>query len=410
MISVPRYLDYAATTPCSGEVLAAMIPFFTECYGNPNSLHIFGLKALDALESARKSVSDLISAEIEEIVFTSGATESSRMAIERTVTYLASKTGRNKFITTKSEHKSILDCADYLKSRDIEVIYLKVKSDGLIDFDHLVDILDESIGLMSICMVNNETGVLQDIGRIADLCHAKGTLLHSDATQGFGKIPINVKDLDVDFLSASGHKIYGPKGIGILFYKKSYKKFIRVPLANRDVEFGLRAGTVPVALCVGMGKASEFAKSTMATDLIRITNLRKLLLDNLFEALPEIHINGSVESNYPGIVNLSFRGCEGEALMMECKRIAVSSGSACTSNKLSISHVLEAMGTAPDIAQSSLRISIGKPTNDSDILIATEDLISATTKLRQMSPIWDMIKAGMDISSIFEGKHCAYAV
>jgi cysteine desulfurase len=405
MRSFPIYLDYAATTPCSDKVLEEMLPYFTEHYGNPNSLHAFGFDALKALNVARSEVAALIGADPEEIVFTSGATESSRISIER-----VSSLTHKKFVTTKSEHKSVLDCADIIKSRGIEVSYLNIKSDGLIDFEHLDSILDTSVGLLSICMVNNETGVIQDIKRIANLCHAKGVLLHTDATQAFGKIPINIRDLDVDFLSASAHKIYGPKGIGILFFKKENKRLLRVPMANHEVEYGLRAGTVPVALCVGMGKAAEIAKSEMSSDFSRITGLRAVLVENLSAALDETYINGSAESHYPGIVNISFRGCEGEALMMECKRIAVSSGSACTSNKLSISHVLNSMSIPADIAQSSIRISIGKPTTKPDILIAIEDLIAATTKLRQMSPIWDMIKAGVDIGSIFEGKHCDYAV
>jgi cysteine desulfurase len=406
MRSSPIYLDYAATTPCSERVLEAMLPYFTEHYGNPNSLHAFGFDALKALDTARSEVSGLIGSDPEEIVFTSGSTESSRIAIERVSSF-----NRKKFVTTKSEHKSVLDCADTLKSRGIDVSYLKIKNDGLIDFEHLDNLLsDSSVGLISICMVNNETGVLQDIKRIAGLCHSKGVLLHTDATQAFGKVPLDIRDLDVDFLSASAHKIYGPKGVGILFFKKANKRLLRVPMANHEVEFGVRAGTVPVALCVGMGKAAQIAKSEMMEDLSRISGFRSMLIENLSAVLDEIYINGSFESHYPGIVNISFRGCEGEAIMMECKRIAVSSGSACTSNKLSISHVLDSMGIPADIAQSSIRISIGKPTTEADILIAIEDLIAATTKLRKMSPIWDMIKAGMDIGSIFEGKHCDYAV
>ncbi|MDR1034387.1 MAG: cysteine desulfurase [Holosporales bacterium] len=409
MKSLPIYLDYAATTPCSHSVLDAMLPYFTEFYGNPHSLHAFGFNALKALTKARDEVAGLIKADPEEIVFTSGSTESSKIAIERAAIFL-SATGRKKFITTESEHKSVLDCADSLKSRGIDVSYLKVKNDGLVDFEHLDSILDASVGLLSICMINNETGVRQDIKRIVELCRMNGVLLHADATQAFGKISLDVRDLGIDFLSASAHKVYGPKGVGILFFKKTNKKLLRIPMANRDVESGIRAGTVPVTLCVGMGKAAEIAGSEMGNDLARISKLKTLLIKSLSHSLDEIYINGSVESNYPGIVNISFRGCEGEALMMECKRIAVSSGSACTSNRLSISHVLNGMGIPPDIAQSSIRISIGKPTTESDILIAIEDLIAATTKLRQMSPIWDMIKAGMDIGSIFEGKHCDYAV
>jgi cysteine desulfurase len=405
----PIYLDYAATTPCLTSVLDEMIPYFTEHYGNPNSQHSAGHAALNALNEARDRVRNLIIADFEEIVFTSGSTESSRIAIERTAISLA-KTGRRKFITTKSEHKSVLDCADALKSRDIEVLYLKINGDGLVDFDHLDSILSESVGLLSICMVNNETGVLQDIKKITELCHVRGVLIHVDATQAFGKMPLDVKELDIDFMSASGHKIYGPKGTGVLFYKKKNKKLLRVPGANYEVEFGIRSGTVPVPLCVGMGKAAEIALHEMAHDFANISKLRQELVSNFTESIEEVYVNGSRTSHYPGIVNISLRGCEGEALMMECKRIMISSGSACTSNKLTISHVLDAMGVPADIAQSSLRISVGKFTTESDIMIAIEDITAATTKLRKMSPVWDMIKSGINLDSIFEGKSCEHAV
>jgi cysteine desulfurase len=386
-----------------------MIPYFTEHYGNPNSQHISGRAALDALSIARDKVCKLINADFEEVIFTSGTTESSRITIERASVSLM-KTGCRKFVTTKSEHKSVLDCADYIKSHSIEVIYLNIKNDGLIDFEQLDGILDESVGLVSVCMVNNETGVLQDIKNIAELCHGKGALIHVDATQAFGKIPIDVGELDIDFMSASGHKVYGPKGIGILFYKKKNKKFLRVPGANQEVEFGVRSGTVPVPLCIGMGKASEIALHEMKDDFANISKLHRILIDALKGSLDEVYINGSAESNYPGILNVSLRGCEGEALMMECKRIMVSSGSACTSNKLTISHVLDAMSIPSDIAQSSLRITIGKFTTEADIMIAIDDIITATTKLRKMSPVWDMITSGMDLDSIFEGKYCGHAV
>ncbi|MDR0630909.1 MAG: cysteine desulfurase [Holosporales bacterium] len=384
------YLDYSATTPCDEIVLNEMIPYFTTKFGNPNSIHEFGNEALDALNTARSHVAKLINSEFNEIVFTSGATESNKIAIERTVNFI-----KGDFITAPTEHKSVLDLAG--KS------FLKLNSEGVIDLEYLDNLLDGNPTLVSICMVNNETGTLQDIAKIAQICHSKKALIHTDATQAFGKIPIDVKELDVDFLSASGHKIYGPKGVGILFYKTINRKYIRVDNANHEVEFGIQAGTVPVPLCVGMGKATEIANETLMDNLTKITKLRKMLLDGVSSQLEEIYINGSSESNYPGIVNISFRGCEGEALMMECSRIAVSSGSACTSNKLSISHVLKAMGIPADIAQSSLRITIGKNTTAAEIEIAIEDLVNATLKLRKFSPIWDMIKMGIDVNSVFQG-------
>jgi cysteine desulfurase len=399
------YLDYAATTPCDEGVLAAMQPYFTTMYGNPNSLHGFGQEAMDGLSYARDYVRHCINAEFEEIVFTSGATESNNIAIRRTAEAM-SKGKKHKFATLKTEHKSVIDCADYLKMNGHDVTYINVHSDGLLDFDHLNDKASDGIGMLSVCLVNNETGVIQDIERISKICRMNEILLHVDATQAFGKIPINVKELDLDFMSASGHKIYGPNGIGILYCRKQNMRYIKVPRANHEVEFGVRSGTVPVPLCVGMGHASKLAADRMQEDYAHIKGLRDRLVSGITSQLNEVRINGAaVDSNYPGITNMSFRGCEGEALMMEANRIAVSSGSACTSNKLSISHVLSAMGISADVAQSSLRISIGRNTTESDIDVAIESLINATNKLRKMSPVWDMIEAGANLDAIFKGKH-----
>ncbi len=398
----PIYMDYAATTPCDPRVLNEMSPYFLEHFGNPNSLHAYGTAALEALDTARGKVSELINANFEEIVFTSGATESNRIVIERPIQRLM-KQGKNHFITTKTEHKSVFEMADCVIALGGEVTFLDVLHDGVIDLSHLAACIKGSTSLCSICFVNNETGVFQDIKSIAKICHERDVLIHTDATQAFGKIPIDIKDLDVDFLSASGHKIYGPKGIGMLFAKRQIQRLLRVPDANREVEFGIRSGTVPVPLCVGMGKASEIASHEMAEDLARISRLRKMLVEGISSRLDEIYINGS-DSGYPGIVNVSFRGCEGEALMMEASRLAVSSGSACTSNKLSISHVLKAMNIPTDIAQASIRISIGRPTTEQDINVAIESLVTATQKLRKMSPIWDMIKAGVNLDAFFGSK------
>lgn len=396
----PIYLDYAATTPCATNVFDVMAPYFYQKFGNPNSLHFYGNEAIEGLDEARRQVVDLINADFDEIIFTSGSTEASNISIIRTILSI-----KKDFITTKTEHKSILDIANHLKMNGTKIVLLDIQKDGLLDLNYLEQNLNENSGLVSICLVNNETGVLQDIKKITEICHKNGTLVHIDATQGFGKIPIDVKNIPVDFMSVSGHKIYGPKGIGALYCKKSNMKYLRVPRANHEVEFGIRAGTVPVALCVGMGYAAYLAKNDMEQNLKHISELREMFIKGIMSQLDEIYINGSTEKNYPGIINMSFRGCEGEALMMEAKRIAVASGSACTSNKLSISHVLDAMKIPADIAQSSLRISIGKDTTKSNIEIAIEDLVNATKKLRDISPVWDMIKSGVDIDSIFNGRH-----
>lgn len=395
------YLDYAATTPCDTVVLQEMFPYFTEIFGNPNSLHKFGMDAKDALDIARNRIAEAINSDFEEIIFTSGATESTNIAVIRAMNSLA-KSGRNRFLTLPTEHKATLTAANYLKANGFEVEFLKVSYEGILELDILKNALNERVGVLSICHINNETGTMQDIQKIIEICHKCNILVHVDATQSLGKIKIDVKELDIDFLSASGHKVYAPKGIGILFCKKANIKHLRVPKANPDVEFGIRAGTVPVALCVGMGKAVEIANEGIDKNWQHAVKLREIFINEVKSQLDEIYVNGSEKSNYPGIINMSFRGCEGEALMMEAKRIAVSSGSACTSNILSISHVLDAMKVPADIAQSSLRVTIGRETIEEDINIAVEDLVNATKKLRNMSPVWDMIKAGVDIDSVFK--------
>jgi cysteine desulfurase len=395
------YLDYAATTPCDPRVLEEMLPYFTNEFGNPNSLHKFGQRALSALNTSRTHVCELLNADFEEVVFTSGATESTWITITRTMQFLTTKK-KTRLLTLKTEHKATLDCANHVKSTGISVDFLDVQNDGTLNLQHLENSITDDTGLFSICFVNNETGVLQDIEGIIKICHSKGVLVHVDATQAFGKIPIDVKSIDVDFLSASGHKVYGPKGIGVLFCRRKNLNFIKIPRANYDVEFGIRAGTIPVPLCVAFGKAAQIAKKEMLYDLKNIKQLRKKFIDCITSQLKEIYINGSLISNYPGIINISFRGCEGEALMMEANKLAISSGSACTSNRLSISHVLSAMCVPADIAQSSLRISIGKMTSHEEIDIAIDSLIKATEKLRQMSPVWDMIETGIDVNEIFQ--------
>ena len=398
------YLDYAATTPCDSIVVEEMLPYFSLNFGNPNSIHKFGMEAKDALDIARNRIKEVINSDFDEVIFTCGATESTKIALTRTAQSLL-KSGKNRFLTLTTEHKATLTIANYLKSNGFDVEFLSVQNDGLLDLNLLNNSLNEKTGILSVCLTNNETGTTQNIKQITDICHKHGVLVHVDATQSFGKIKLDVKDIDVDFMSASGHKIYGPKGIGLLFCKKSNMKHLRVPKANHEVEFGIRDGTVPVPLCVGFGKAAEIANSNIEKNLKHVTELRKILIDGITSQLEEIYINGSMYSNYPGIVNMSFRGCEGEALMMEANKIAISSGSACTSNSLSVSHVLDAMGIPADIAQSSLRITIGKSTSKSDIEIAIENLVNATKKLRKMSPVWDMIKAGVDIDSVFKGGH-----
>ena len=393
----PIYLDYAATTPCDAAVFAKMQPYFCEIFGNANSQHFFGSEALEAVHDARRQIAKNLNCDFGEVIFTSGATESSNIAILRTIKKLGCA-----FLTAKTQHASIIAIAQKLKAENVPVYDLKVDESGILDLDYLEEQVAAHSGLVSVCLVNNETGTLQDIAKIVEICHKHNALIHVDATQAFGKLPLDVQAFDIDFLSASGHKIYGPKGIGLLFCKKQNLKHIRVPRANLEVEFGVRAGTIPVPLCVGMAEASRISHSIMEPELRQMTKLRKLFIDTMRSNLDEIYINGSETQNYPGIVNISLRGCEGEALMMEASRIAVSSGSACTSNTLTISHVLAAMNVPPDIAQSSIRVTFGRHTTEEDVQIAIDDLTKATTKLRSMSAIWDMIKSGVDVNKVFE--------
>jgi cysteine desulfurase len=373
-----------------------MIPYFTHKFGNANSQHFYGNESLIALSHSREKVAEILNSDFEEVVFTSGATESNRMVL--------TNCGEEKrVVSLKTEHKSVVDICSNMK----EGLLLDVETNGKLNIELLKETLQEgNISLVSICFVNNETGVTQDIKKIADVCHEHGVLIHTDATQAFGKLKIDVKDLGVDFLSASGHKIYGPKGVGILYYNKKHHKKLRIRLANHAVEFGIRAGTSAIPLCIGLAKAASILADEMDENIIRIAGLRNHLIETIQNSIEETYVNGANDDNYPGIVNISFRGCEGEAIMMEASQICVSSGSACTSNKLTISHVLDAMKVPSDTAQSSIRVSIGKHTSRNDIEIAAEDLIKATNKLRDMSSVWEMIKRGDDIEEVFKDASC----
>ena len=396
------YLDYAATTPCDEFVLDEMFSAYKHCFGNPNSLHRYGEDAATVLSLARSRVCELIKSNNYEIIFTSGATESINIAVMRTMQKMA-KSGKDHFITFKTEHKATLDAVKQLNAIGINTSVLGVGGDGIIDMSALESAITTSTAMISVCYVNNETGVMQDAERLVEICRKHNVLLHLDATQAFGKIPIDVSKLDVDMLSASGHKIYGPKGIGILYCRKKNQTYVRMPSGNLDIEYGIRSGTPPVPLCCGIGCAAYIAQKRMDDDIARIRILRDKFIHGIKSQLTEIYINGSDTQNYPGIINMSFRGCEGEALMMEANKVAVASGSACTSNKLTISHVLDAMGVKHDIAQSSLRISIGRYTTEEDIDTAVENLVAATNKLRSISSVWDMIEDGIDIDEFFAG-------
>lgn len=397
----PVYLDYAATTPCDDFVLSEMFDAYRNCFGNPNSLHKYGEYAATLLSVARSNICSILNANNYEIIFTSGATESINIALSRTMQKMSSS-GRNHIITFATEHKATIDAVKFLERFcNVEVSILGVDEDGIIDIAGVENVIKSSTAMISVCHVNNETGTLQDIRALSVLCKKYDVILHLDATQSFGKMAIDVDNDGIDMMSISAHKIYGPKGIGILYCRKKLQSNLRVPGGNLDIEYGIRLGTQPVPLCVGMGAAAKIAKSKMIDDYARITKLRNRFVSGVKGQLSEIYINGSESSNFPGIINMSFRGCEGEALMMEANNIAIASGSACTSNKLTISHVLDAMHVKHDIAQSSLRISIGRYTTEEEVDIAIESLVSATNKLRDISPVWDMIQDGIDLDEFF---------
>ena len=399
----PIYLDYGATTPCDPRVVDAMIPWLREHFGNPASRsHAWGWEAEEVVEKSRGQVASLINADPREIVWTSGATESINLAIKGAAHFYSSR-GKH-LITLKTEHKAVLDTMRELERQGFEVTYLDVQENGLLDLNKFKDALRKDTILVSVLLVNNEIGVIQDILTIGALCRERGIIFHVDAAQATGKVTIDMTDLPVDLLSMSSHKTYGPKGIGALYVRRKPRVRLEAQMHGGGHERGMRSGTLPTHQCVGMGTAFTIAKAEMGTEIERIRMLQKRLLDGI-SGIEQVFINGDVEHRVPHNVNASFNFVEGESLIMGVKGLAVSSGSACTSASLEPSYVLRALGRSDELAHSSLRMTIGRFTTQEEIDYAVSTLQDRVAKLRDLSPLWEMFKDGIDISSIQWSAH-----
>lgn len=404
-MKLPIYLDYAATCPVDERVAKKMMEFLTVdgTFGNPASRsHKFGWQAEEAVDIARNQIADLIGADSREIVFTSGATESDNLAIKGAAHFYQTK-GKH-IITCKTEHKAVLDTCRQLEREGFEVTYLEPKSDGLIDLEELKNAMREDTILVSIMHVNNEIGVIQDIKTIGQLCRERKIIFHTDATQSVGKLPINVHEMNIDLMSMSSHKLYGPKGIGALYVCRKPRVRLEAIIHGGGHERGMRSGTLPVHQIVGMGEAYRIAKEEMESEMARITALRDRLYNGLKD-IEETHVNGSMEHRVGNNLNISFNFVEGESLMMALRDIAVSSGSACTSASLEPSYVLRALGLNDELAHSSIRFTLGRYTTEEEIDYAISLMRGAVEKLRALSPLWDMHKEGIDLSTIEWSAH-----
>lgn len=400
----PIYLDYQATTPCDKRALEKMLPYFTEEFGNAHSRsHSYGWQAEAAVEEARQNIAELIGADAKEIIFTSGATESNNLALKGVAHFY--KESKNHIITCVTEHKCVLDACRHLEEEGFEITYLQVTNNGLIDLDDLKKAIKPNTLMVSIMAVNNEIGVIQPLTEIGAICRANGIFFHTDAAQAVGKIPLDVNAMNIDLLSISGHKIYGPKGIGALYVRRKPRVRIKALINGGGQERGMRSGTLPTPLCVGLGEACKIAKLEMAKDYNHIKFLSDKMLQKFEANLEQIFVNGDLQMRYPGNLNISFGYVEGEGLMMAIKELAVSSGSACTSASLEPSYVLRALGVSEDMAHTSLRIGIGRFTTEAEIDKAAELIINAVKKLREMSPLWDMVQQGVDLSTIQWAAH-----
>ncbi len=397
----PIYLDYAATTPTDPRVVDAMLPYFTTMFGNAASrTHVFGWQAEEAVEGARTEIGLLIGADSKEITWTSGATEANNLAIKGAVEFLR-ESGKKHVITAVTEHKAVLDTCKYLERHGAEVTYLPVGADGLVTPAQVEAAIRPDTAICSIMFVNNETGVIQPITEIGAVCRKHGVLFHTDAVQAFGKIPIDVDAMNIDLLSASAHKIYGPKGVGALYVRRRRPRVRLAPqIHGGGHERGNRSGTLNVPGIVGFGYAARLAREEMATESGKLLALREHLRERLMTEIPHATLNGSLEHRVPGILNISFAYVEGESLLMGLKEVAISSGSACTSASLEPSYVLKAMGLNDELAHSSLRISIGRFTTLEELDHIAVLIESEVARLREMSPLWEMVQDGIDLSTI----------
>jgi cysteine desulfurase len=405
-LKLPIYMDNHATTPCDPRVFEAMRPYFTEIFGNSASRnHPFGWAAEEAVENSRKQIADLIGATGKEIIFTSGATEGDNLAIKGVADMYYER--GDHIITVVTEHKAVLDTCKKLEKRGFKVTYLPVGSDGLITPDDVKTAITDKTILVSVMMANNEIGVIQPIAEIGKVCKERGVLFHTDATQAVGKVPFKVNDLNVDLASFSAHKIYGPKGVGGLYVRRKNPRVMLVPMMDGGGhERGMRSGTLNITGIVGLGKACEIARQEMEEENLRIFNLRERLRTGIMDELPDVYINGHATERLAGNLNVSFAYVEGESLLMGINDIAVSSGSACTSASLEPSYVLKALGVGEELAHSSIRFGLGRFNTVEEVDYTIGRVNEAVNRLRELSPLWEMVQEGIDLSTVqWAGEH-----
>ena len=402
-MKLPIYLDYSATTPVDPRVAAKMVPYLTEFFGNPASRsHAFGWKAEEAVEEARGHVAALINADPKEIIWTSGATEGNNLAIKGAAHFY--KTKGKHLITQKTEHKAVLDTFRELERQGFEATYLDVEPNGIVDLQKLKEAIRPDTILVSIMMVNNEIGVIHPVWEIAELCRAKGIIYHCDAVQGGGRVEIDLQKFKADLLTITAHKMYGPKGIGALYVRRKPRVRIEAQIHGGGHERGFRSGTLATHQIVGFGEAARLAKAEMAADNERARVLRDRLLKNVSQ-MEEVYVNGDAERRIAQNLNVSFNFVEGESLIMAIKDIAVSSGSACTSASLEPSYVLRALGRSDELAHSSLRLTLGRFTTQEEVDYAADLIRRKVAKLRELSPLWEMYKEGVDLNSVQWAAH-----
>jgi len=402
-LKLPIYMDYQATTPTDPRVVDEMLPYFTEKCGNPHSRsHKFGWEAEEAVEIARKQIADLIGANPKEIIFTSGATESNNLALKGIIGFYGKE--KNHIITCTTEHKCILDTCRRLEQQNYDVTYLPVQKNGLIRLEDLENAITDKTAVVSIMSVNNETGVIQPIKEIGEICKKHGTFFHTDAAQAFGKIPLDVRDMNINLMSISGHKIYGPMGIGALYVGRKPRVRLEAMIHGGGQERGMRSGTIPTPLAVGLGKAATLAASEMQNEHDRLTKLADKFWGEIKE-IPEVFLNGDGAPRYPGCLNISFSCIEGESMIGAIKDLAVSSGSACTSASLEPSYVLRALGVDEEMAHTSIRFGFGRFTTEEEIDHALKCVKGAIDRLRELSPLWDMVQEGIDLKTINWSAH-----
>lgn len=404
-LSFPIYLDYQSSTPCDPRVVEKMLPYFTEKFGNPHARnHSYGWEAEEAIEIAREQIAAAINADPREVIFTSGATESNNLAIKGVAHFFADK--KRHIVTCVTEHKCVLDSCRHLEQEGFQVTYLPVQQNGLLDLNVLEEALTDQTLLVSIMAVHNEIGVIQPIAEIGKICREKGIYFHTDAAQALGRLPLDVNKMNIDLMSLSSHKIYGPKGIGALYIRRSKPRIRLHALINGGgQERGMRSGTLPTPLCVGFGEACRLVEAERASEEIRLTALKDRFISAIRRELSDVFLNGDEKQRIPGNLNLSFAYVEGEGLMMGTKELAVSSGSACTSASLEPSYVLRALGVEEELAHTSLRIGMGRFTTEEEIDYAATQIIKSVKRLRQMSPLWEMAQDGIDLKSIKWATH-----